>query len=249
MTWAQLLAASDDSLAGLHAIRVSQVLARTLGAGHSVMTVLSSPDRQVPEALIPYRPRVAVGHPGIEIVRAAEQIGADLIVIGRSVRASHGCPRLGTTADSVVRRSNRPCLMIPLGQDRLDHAVVALDGSERGLMVLGCAQEFIRARGGDLEAIHVEPLVRRGNGESASQKSLRILDALGEGRGGNGRAWPLRVLHGDPAECLCGELQGAERDLLVVGARRGGPGGIPESTGVGRTLLYTAPCAVLTVPL
>lgn len=249
MTWAHLLAASDDSLAGLHAIRVSQALARSLGARHSVLTVLSSPDRQVPDALIPYRPRVAVGHPGIEIVRAAEHVGADLIVLGRSVRASHRCPRLGSTADSVVRRSNRPCLMIPLGQDRLDHAVVALDGSERGLMVLGCAQEFIRARGGDLEAIHVEPLVRRGNGESASQKSLRILDALGGGRAGNGRAWPLRVLHGDPAECLCGELQGAERDLLVVGARRGGPGGIPESTGVGRTLLYTAPCAVLTVPL
>lgn len=256
MRWGHLLAAADHSAAGLHAMAVAESLVEGSGARLSVVTVLSSPEQVLPEALARYRPMVAHGVPGVEIVRAAEELGADLIVLGRTIRGSHTAPRLGPTADAIVRRSRVPCLFVPLGQCGFGRVVVALDGTERGLSVLPAAYRFLDLHGaragGKLEAVTVEKATVTAGvaGVPHTPAAGRIAQALEVPVEGRPAPPPFRVLQGEPAARIRSELRVPEHELLVIGARRGGPGGlIPGSTGVGRLLLYTAPCAVLTIPL
>ncbi len=63
------------------------------------------------------RPRVEEGHPPETIVRIAEEIDADLIVMGTRTRTHTILGRffLGSTAQSVLQLSDRPVLVVPLG--------------------------------------------------------------------------------------------------------------------------------------
>lgn len=62
-------------------------------------------------------PRVEEGHPPETIVRVAEEVGADLIVMGTRTRTHTILGRffLGSTAQSVLQLSDRPVLVVPLG--------------------------------------------------------------------------------------------------------------------------------------
>ena len=252
MTWGNLLVAADDSPAGLHAVRVAEALAGAANVRLSVLTVLTSTAAPLPSRLVRYQPLVAYGVPGIEIVRVADELRAGLLVLGRTWQGASRDPRLGPTADAVARRSRIPCLYIPLPQKQFSHLVVAIDGTERGLAVLEGARDFLAVAGRDLEVVTVEPRTAGYEDDgpyTETPRSLRVAEALRDAAARNGDAYPFQMLHGEPASLVRTRLLAPESDLLVVGARRGGPGGPPSSTGVGRTLLYTAPCAVLTVPL
>lgn len=247
MTWSHLLAASDDSPAGLHAVRTAERLARGAGAKLTVLTVMPSSDGLVPDELRRLEPRVGYGLPAIEIVRAAEQIGADLIVLGRSVTRNGPRSGLGSTADLVARRSRVPCLFIPKEQQSFHHLLVALDGTDRGMTVLDGAQEFVKVQESDLEPIFADASPDSWRREAHTERSLRLIHALEAQRPAPGH--PLRVVNGEPVAGIMAAIDPGGDDVLVIGCRRGGPGGVAESTGVGRSLLHTAPCAVLTIPL
>lgn len=210
---------------------------------------MTAPSDEIPAALQGEHPIVAVGIPSIEIVRAAEQTGADLLVIGRCPWAREAL-RVGSTADSVARRSPIPCLFV--GPDgRLNgRTVVALDGTERGLSVLTGAMAFQALAGGELEAVTVEPLVKGAGHEAPrSGRTLRVMEVLAERSGPGGRTTPLHALKGDPARRIPEFMSSIGGALLVVGTRRWGPGGVAGSTGVGRALLYAAAWPVLTIPI
>jgi nucleotide-binding universal stress UspA family protein len=55
---------------------------------------------------------VRVGAPGMEIVKAAEEWQADLIVIGSHGRGGVGRALLGSTAETVMRHSRCPVLVV-----------------------------------------------------------------------------------------------------------------------------------------
>lgn len=250
MHWGHVLAAADDSPAGLHAVRVARTLAQAAGLRLSVVTVRAADDEEeVPAALREFRPLVARGVPGIEIVRVAEELHADLLVLGRKLYGDPDTLQLGPTADQVARRSQVPCLFVPESQDLFRQHLVALDGTERGYLVLEAAREFVRLSGGTLQAVTVEPAEAASAEPPPPGRSLQVAKALARLGMDGVRKVALRVLHGEPVGVLRDALTHPESDLLVVGARRGGPAGPPVSTGVGRMLLYTAKCAVLTVPL
>lgn len=251
MEWSHILVAGDASPAGLHAVRVARELARIAGVRCSTVTVLApGAGERVPEGLAECQPVVAHGVPGIEIVRVAEDLGADLIVLGRTVHGDPDGLRLGLTADLVARRSRVPCLFVPESQDRFCELLAALDGTDRGYAVLETAHAFLALAKGRLTVVTVEPVAEQ-DGAVPHARSMRVaskLDALGRGRGARLNS-ALQVLRGDPVEAIRGALEAATAGLLIIGARRGGPGGTPASTGVGRMLLYSAQSAVLTVPL
>lgn len=253
MTRRQILAATDGSPTGHHAVATARRLATELGATLDVLRVVHGTDSPTVDA---DGTQLRTGIPGIEIVRRAEEIGAELLVLGRFLRGSAAQPCLGLTADAVVRRSQIPCLFVPENQSCFEQVFAAVDGTERGLRVLEEARQVLRwATAVQLHAVTVEP--RDGPATAAgpavmappSAREARVRDWMRHC--GNGTVAPvdLVVLSGDPVADILGQIENPQDALLVVGNHRGGPAGVVTSTGVGRALLYTAPCAVLTIPL
>ena len=218
------------------------------------MTVLPREGAKPAAAVAHLEPVVTYGIPGIEIVRMADELDVDLLVLGRAIYTVGGEPRLGPTADQVARRSRVPCLFVPDSQDEFGHHMVALDGTERGYSILEAAREFFSVTGGDLHVVTVEPDESGGGHADAAapqSRTLRVAGTLDRLARANGvpKRYEFRVLRGEPVDLLTHELSDPRRDLLVVGSRRGGPAGLSLSTGVGRALLFSVQCAVLTVPL
>lgn len=61
---------------------------------------------------VPFQHRLVTGDPGWEIVRLAEQEGADLIVIGSHGRTGLARMLMGSVAEAVVRRAGCPVLTV-----------------------------------------------------------------------------------------------------------------------------------------
>lgn len=59
---------------------------------------------------VPYEHRLVVGDPAMEIVRLAEELGADLIVMGTHGRTGLQRLLMGSVAEAVVRRATCPVL-------------------------------------------------------------------------------------------------------------------------------------------
>lgn len=197
---------------------------------------------------------VAFGVPGIEISRLADEREAGLIVLGREDRSPSHRLSLGETADAVVRRSDRPVLFVPPELGRIRRVLVALDGTERAAQVLEQANSLARRFGAALEAVTVEPDLEdeRAIGRQATLprgRSVRLGDAirrLSTTDPGNVR---LAIRRGNPIEEVLAQCGESQPDVLVIGYRRGGPPKVFGPADIARSLLYAAPCAVLTVPL
>ena len=197
---------------------------------------------------------IAYGLPGIEICRVAEQVQADLIVLGRKRHSPMARLLLGDTADAVARRSRVPCLFIPPGSAKPSTLLVALDGSERGMSVLNQACDFARYAGAAVSTVTVE---RRPAGEPlelvpavpvtrSALLQTRVDQVLA--RAGFPEA-PLTVGRGEVVERIVTEIQETGADILAIGYHRGGPPGIMEAGSNARRLAHVVPCAVLTIPL
>jgi nucleotide-binding universal stress UspA family protein len=189
---------------------------------------------------------IALGTPGIEIPRFAEERGADLLILGRKPRSQLGRLLIGDTADAVAGRSRIPCLSVAKDTCSFSRILVALDGTPRGFTVLHTAAGFVEHTWGSLRVVTVEPAetdVLSAATPSTRTETLRaeVCAYLGGDR--------LEMRRGDivPQVLLAREESNAE--VLVFGYHRGGPPGIIEAGSTGRRLAHTAPCAVLTVPL
>ena len=125
-----IVAATDESDAGRQAVWTAREVATQVGARITVLRVFPLADREDPSTLghlqrwvesdlppldpnPPMSYALAFGLPGIEIARFAEQVHADLVVLGRKPRSRIARLLLGDTADAVARRSRLPCLFVP----------------------------------------------------------------------------------------------------------------------------------------
>ena len=202
-------------------------------------------------AMGPERPRPACeagcGLPGVEIPRFAEEAGAGLLVVGRKARSPTQRLSEGDTADAVARRSTVPCLFVqrPLGVP--NRILVAADGTERGLRVIGFALDIAAALDAALSGVIVErgfagePVALAAAVPGARTATLQ--------RRLSGVVEPLLVRCGDPATEILRAAAITQADVVIIGFRRGGPPGLIEAGSVGRRVAHRAPCAVLTVPL
>jgi nucleotide-binding universal stress UspA family protein len=213
---------------------------------------------------VPIEYAEAVGIPGIEICRYAEQHQIDLLVLGRKRRSQMARLLLGDTADAVARRSRVPCLFVPPEAGSLDHLLVAHDCSERGRTVLRQAYGFAQAVGATMRVMTVETRWAGEPVELASTvlgaRTLRLRDhveellapaANGGSRNGARRSTQESsiIRQGDIVEQVLATIDQTEPDVLAIGYHRGGPPGILEGGSTARRLAHTAPCAVLTIPL
>lgn len=199
---------------------------------------------------------IASGVPGIEICRLAERREADLLVLGRKQRSQWKRLLLGDTADAVVRRSRIPCLFVPPNSGPLYRLLVALDGSERGMIVLRKACGFARSAGASLRIVTVEGASDDEPPELASAlpvaRSAMLQTHVGAVLSREmvpGAVPGVEVRRGAIAEQILDAVYTTGPDILVIGYHRGGLPGIIEAGSTARHLAHTAPCAVLTIPL
>ena len=266
-----IVAAADESDAGRQAVRRAVELASGCSAQVTILRVVAVEEvprfagvadqlrRWVAADVLSWDTErvelgVAYGIPGIEICRFSEDRGADLVVIGRKRHSQMARLLLGDTADAVARRSRLPCLFIPPDSGAPRKALVAMDGSDRGMKVLNQACDFARYTGA---ALHVVTVERQPADEPASgvpsvpvaRSSLlqtRVDDVLTrEGLPDT----TLAIRRGDVVEQILGVARESGSDVIVLGYHRGGPPGVVEAGSSARRLAHAAPCAVLTIPL
>jgi nucleotide-binding universal stress UspA family protein len=246
---ARVFAAANGSEAGQHAARFARQLALEIGAKLRLLSVETTGVPGYGQDGIPKAPNHpeemdwSRGVPGIEIVRAAESWGADLVVIGRRGRANGDAELLGRTVDTVIRRRTGPCLLIPPDLNRLGRMMVALDGTSRGLGILPFAESFAEMLQLPASTVYTAP-----EEVAAHSGRAKLLAALLE-HPRLGGPEHLEVRIGLPVQEILAACLTSGADLLVVGVRRGGPLGDAGSGHVGRDLLLKAPTAILTVPI
>ncbi len=272
-----VVAATDQSEAGHHAVLVAARLAEQLGARLTVLAVRpvttggGAPKTALPDAerqtllrdlsrgleaeiarqapLLTPAFTVLSGVPGIEIPRYAEQHGGDLLVLGRKQRTQRQRMFLGDTADAVARRSQVPCLFVGLESNDFGPMLVCLDATERSLTVFTAAATLARGTGVPVHAVTVEPVWLNEPDELAATLPASRTLRLNRTLDRGLITTDLRIRRGNVLSELLSEAGETGAKLLAFGYHRGGPPGIVEGGSVARGLLHSALCAVLTVPL
>ncbi|MGH7580936.1 MAG: universal stress protein, partial [Gemmatimonadales bacterium] len=185
---------------------------------------------------------IAAGVPSIEISRFAENYRADLLVLGRKVRSQAARLLVGDTADAVARRSRVPCLFVPPGAGPARQILVALDGSERGMVVLQRACGFARATRAGLRVITVEPAAPGEDG-AASEPPLAKSQRLVSGARQIVRRElreeahvTVEIRRGEIVEQVLAAVEDPEAEVLAIGFNRGGPPGVLEAGSTARRL-------------
>ena len=257
MVMKRFFAATDGSRDGEHAVAMASTLAQRAGGEFARLEVDSVSAAWEPQ-LEPWKEPTAPngsanrrGLPGVEIVRNAELWGADVVVLGRHDRTAKGPFTLGETSDTVIRRRSGPSLFVPPEPCAFERVLVALDGSLRGLGVLGPAAAFVEIGRSRAYAICVLPRAEFESTPDASSADPRVerirplVDRLQLTAG----PCELVIRAGNAVQEVLAAIEATAADLLVIGVRRGGAAGDLGSGHIGRDLLQTAPCAVLTVPI
>jgi nucleotide-binding universal stress UspA family protein len=272
-----VVAATDQSAAGHHAVLVAARLAERAGARLTVLSVrpaaqadaalqsasadpehqslLRDLSRGLESELNRLAPRtppaftVLSGVPGIEIPRYAEEHAGDLLVLGQKHRTQRQRMFLGDTADAVARRSQVPCLFVGPDSNDLGPILVCLDATERSLTVFQTASDLAKCAGVPIRAVTVEPVwLNEPEDLAATLPASRTL-RLNRTLDRRLVAADLRIRRGNVVTELLAEASDTGARLMAFGYHRGGPPGIVEGGSVARGLLHSALCAVLTVPL
>jgi nucleotide-binding universal stress UspA family protein len=208
----------------------------------------------------PHDPVFVEGESAPRVICArAEQLRADLIVIGPHADGEGGAPLLGTTADGVLRAAGAPVLVVrgtvPAPLARL---LVATDPAEPCTGIVDAALDWAAAFGPEgegagvrMDVVHVILEIvtgrmpfRQATVETGANPELRAAAARAPGV-----EFRERVLFGESAVHAVLEYVGeTSPDLLVAGSH--GRGAIARAL-VGSTssaFARQAPCSVLLVP-
>lgn len=203
------------------------------------------------------------GSPARGLQGLAEEIGADLIVVGSSRHSKIGQVLAGNVAARLLHGS--PCAVAIAPRDYheaieepLDTFVVGIDGSEESRLALEDAVELARKAGARLKLVAVAelpPIVYGKGGGQAGSNELReaieeqARDHLDEAVGSipDDVASEASLISGDPAAKLA-DAGRARGTLLVLGSRAYGPVRRVLLGSVSEALVKAAPCPVAVHP-
>jgi nucleotide-binding universal stress UspA family protein len=189
----------------------------------------------------------------------AEEIGADLIVVGSSHRAGLGRVLAGSVARGLLQGAPSAVAVAPSGfRDRTAEPRsigVGVDGSPESLLALELAVELARRSGGSVQALAaLDPVagVAWGYAYSDFEQALRerlqrVLDDALAGIPAELSAQG-RLLEDSPAAALVRAAEEEGLDLLCVGSRGYGPLRRVLLGSISAELVETAPCPVVVTP-
>lgn len=267
-----LTAASDDALS-----RACLLAAEQRGAVTAVHVAVPDETEYEPdEAQLLLRQRLAGvlrEHPGVsgevhiaegrafvEIIRTARSVQADLIVVGAHGSDDAPAPLLGTTAERVVRKADRPVLVVRTpARHPYRRCLVGIDFSDASVDALTQASKL--APTADLELLHAfsvtgwKKLHASGAGESerrelarrVEQEAAKRLADLLRSQGRSRADVVVLVQEGPPSRLLVQVAAQRQVDLVAVGTR--GASAIRQVLlgSVAEHAIRDAPCDVLAV--
>ncbi len=167
----------------------------------------------VEKAGLPVGTRVEEGVPGQVIADMGD--GYDLVVMGkRGEHAKWGRDLLGSTAESVARRSATPVLLVEEKPRSVKKALVLFDGSHPAYRGLKMAADLAERAGAGLRVLTVEDDPEKGRTTLSYAKAY--LEPLGLEAG-------YSVLPGRAAKTVAFALSEEAADLIVMGMRGHSP--------------------------
>ncbi|AHY47777.1 Universal stress protein family [Rubrobacter radiotolerans] len=208
---------------------------------------------------------VALGRADDRIVRLAEDLGAELVVVGSRGLGALRRALMGSVSVSVARHAHGSVLIVrgePAGESYLPGKIlVAVDGSPEAEVALDRAQEIAWQTGSELHmfhAIHREPLapypypVAAESAESYMEDTQRkareyFEEKAAEIREVGGSVASVKVVLGQPEKEIVREAERIGAGLVVIGSR--GLGGVRRALlgSVSDAVMRHAHCPVLVV--
>jgi nucleotide-binding universal stress UspA family protein len=245
-----IVCAVDQSEAAGPVLDTARWLADALSARLSVVHVTDGPVRNADELLASIRARVGdesveiglvEGSPAAAIIEAADQAGADLVVVGSRGRGSLRAAVLGSVSRDLTAQARCPVVVVPSGEaptspgDAASSAqasvVCGIDGSDQALTAAAIAGRLAKRLGYRLVIVHARQNIRAmmsypgarsttppvtGQEDSVEQLADEIIQRAVEAAGGDASAV---IEPGPPAEVLESVAQREGARLIVVAAR------------------------------
>ena len=136
---------------------------------------------------------------------------ADLVVLGhRGVNEQFSTGMLGSTTESVARKSPKPVLVTPIAFKEIARPLLAYDGSQRASAALHIAAELTSSLGLPLTVIHV--------GKDTGAEGERVLAEAQRYLQSYEVPVTVRLLSGPPHQRIVDVLRDGGYDLLFIGA-------------------------------
>ena len=213
---------------------------------------------------------VCEGQVWSELVRVADELEADLIVIGTHGRRGLGRLLLGSVAEEIIRRAECPVLTVgpdfkPSGVENVRQPrplILATDFKAASLLAIPCATNFAAERGVPLVLMHVIPLLpKRSEGEwytseslqdrrrQVEQEAIRNLQAIARNWSASNSQIECIVRCGEPADEILKMATELQADAIALGLHHSEH---PQAISHFRAttayeVICRARCAVLTV--
>lgn len=206
--------------------------------------------------------RVEVGSPTDEVLFVADEIDAAMVVVGTLGYNRVLATFLGSTANQLIRQSDRPVLIVPPDKifEGVSKILAPVDFSEVSRASLDRAVEMARAGGGEVYLLHAMGTPPAGVGdpnfpvylgpgtvEALVQERQLWLDEIVEALDIGDVVKDTIVRHGEAAVAVDDVAKELEADLICMGShgRRGLRRFLLGNTA--ERVLRRAPCAVLVV--
>ncbi|MFD1644723.1 universal stress protein [Haloarchaeobius litoreus] len=197
----RLLIAVDGSDCATRAARAGVAMAATYGASVDAVVaahdeldeddaeqVLADVEAIGADAGVTVESHVVTGRPARSVVSFADEVDADVIVVGRHGLSGFRERLLGGTTERVLRRTDRHVLTVPSGDGPVDDytdVLLPTDGSEDAAAAGAPATDLASTYGATLHVLGVVDVVRESGPFSAGGVDQayidRLLDAEREG--------------------------------------------------------------------
>lgn len=200
-----------------------------------------------------------------EVLHAATEWPADLIVVGTHGRGGFERLVLGSVAEKILRKAGCAVLAVPHdavaavrdGVARLQHVLCAHDGSAASLAGVAYAVALATRTGARLTLVSVVEALPDGHEFSGDQYAAYRAARDAHAREALDRAVPAdvrvrcnvhdRVVYGHPAQQLLDVAAQERPDLLVMGVQGRGAFDLAMFGSTTNHVVRHAPCPVLTV--
>lgn len=204
------------------------------------------------------------GHPAAEIIRAAEEMPTDLVVVGSQGRSAIAHFLVGSVAEQLARHAPCPVLLVRGGGEAPRRVAVGVDGSDGSQRALDFLMELPIPPSAEIRLVTIianlhemarehlmvtPPLAEHSTplDQWLRDQALARLTGLVASLGGAGRPVVTEIRSGDAARGLIEVAEDEGTDLIVVGSH--GPGVLEQFFlgSVSQQVLSHAPCSVLIV--